>query len=66
MIKTDDDGSEIWNRNYGGNDEDKGYSVQQTLDGGYIIAGMTKSFGNGNSDIWLIKTGPLGNTNFPE
>jgi hypothetical protein len=51
-----------WERNYGGPGEDEGYSVQQTTDGGYIVAGFTNSFGNGNHDIYLIKTNAFGDT----
>ena len=44
-----------WQNNYGGNGSDIGNSVQQTADGGYIVAGTTTSFGNG-SQVYLVKT----------
>jgi hypothetical protein len=47
-------------RNYGGDGFDRGHSVQQTFEGGYVIAGYTSSFGAGDHDIYLVKTDSLG------
>jgi len=45
-----------WEVTLGGSNSDIGLSVQQTTDGGYIITGMTYSFGNGTPDVYLLKT----------
>ena len=46
----------VWSETFGGADDDYAWSVQQTSDGGYILAGETYSNGSGGSDAWLIKT----------
>lgn len=51
----------VWQETFGGNGGDFGDSVQQTSDGGYIIAGFTDSWGAGNGDVYLIKTDVEGN-----
>jgi len=56
LIKTDGNGDSLWTKTFGGSDEEKGNSIQQTTDGGYIICGETESFGNGDEDVYLIKT----------
>ncbi|HTW92650.1 MAG TPA: FlgD immunoglobulin-like domain containing protein [bacterium] len=65
LIKTNAQGDTLWTRTYGGTGDDEGYSVQQTSDGGYIIAGYTNTFGPGAPDyanVYLIKTDAHGDT----
>jgi len=61
LIKTDATGSKEWERTFGGSEDDWGYSVQQTSDGGYVLFGGTWSCGTGDGDFWLIKTDAQGN-----
>lgn len=61
LIKTDADGKEIWSRTFGGSGYDRGYSLEKTADGGFILLGETQSYGAGSADFWLIKTDSEGN-----
>jgi hypothetical protein len=55
ILKLSSEGDIEWQRTYGGSDYDNAQSIQQTTDGGYIVAGGTSSFGAGNGDIWILK-----------
>lgn len=62
LIKTDEDGNVVWSRTYGGNKDDTSYARNcfQTSDG-YIMVGVTSSFGSGKNDVWVVKTDNSGN-----
>lgn len=61
VVKTDKYGVVQWQKSYGGSEEDEASSIQQTSDGGYIIAGFTASSNgdvtlmHGYTDIWAVK-----------
>jgi hypothetical protein len=67
VVKLDELGNIIWQRFLGGTYQDEAYSIQQTTDGGYIVAGYTNSLdgdvSNNNefSSFWIIKLDPTGN-----
>ncbi len=61
LFKLDGSGNIQWAKTFGGSDYDWAYSVQQTTDGGYIVAGYTRSFGAGYSDFLLLKLDGSGN-----
>ncbi len=60
VLKLRPDGTPEWQKTYGGNGWDEADSIQQTGDGGYILAGMTESFGAGGGDFWVLKLMPDG------
>ena len=55
VVKLDSNGNGEWSRNFGGTDWDEFYSVQETSDGGYILAGFERSWGDGSLDGWVVK-----------
>ncbi|UCH62720.1 MAG: hypothetical protein JSU77_13180 [Fidelibacterota bacterium] len=64
LIKTDSAGTAQWRLMFGGKGYEEGHFVQTTSDGGYIVVGSTTSSGAGESDVWLIKLGPDGRTDW--
>ncbi|MBI4685607.1 MAG: choice-of-anchor D domain-containing protein [Nitrospirae bacterium] len=61
VLKLDANGNVQWQKTYGGSNLDFAESIQQTVDGGYIVVGETYSFGAGSFDIWLLKLDANGN-----
>jgi len=53
-------GQSVFFRTYGGLSNDLARAVQQTSDGGFIVAGETYSFGEGSRDVFLFKTDTAG------
>lgn len=56
LVRTDSSGNMLWQETYGGASNDRGYSLSETSDGGFILGGWTFSFGPGMADMWLLKT----------
>jgi uncharacterized delta-60 repeat protein len=61
VLKLSANGDIIWQKTYGGTADDEAYAIQQTADGGYVVAGATSSAGAGNKDIWVLKLDADGN-----
>jgi len=61
VVKLDANGNLQWTKTIGGKDEDVGTSLIQTSDSGYAIAGVTKSFGAGKADVYVVKLDANGN-----
>jgi len=61
LVETDSSGNKLWDKTYGGTNDDKASALIQTSEGGYALAGYTNSFGAGDYDFWLVKTDSYGN-----
>jgi hypothetical protein len=55
IMKLDSTGNRVWQRYYGGVNNDVATSIQETSDGGFIVGGHTNSFGAGDYDVWVLK-----------
>ena len=61
LLKTDSLGNMDWEKTFSSEKDERGISVKQTNDGGYILTGYTSSLGAGDNDLYLVKTDNLGN-----
>ncbi|MDY8135099.1 fibronectin type III domain-containing protein [Aquimarina sp. 2201CG5-10] len=60
ILKIDSLGNLLWETNLGGSQRDIAFSVDQTTDLGYIVAGYTETSEN-KRDVWIAKLSPEGN-----
>ncbi len=66
VVKTDSAGNLIWQKSFGGTDNEVIYSINKTSDGGYICGGASLSNNgdvigsHGNGDVWLVKINDIG------
>ena len=58
LLRIDENGDTLWSATFGGSGWEECHSVCPTSDGGYILAGLTNSFGSGDHDVYLVKTMP--------
>lgn len=64
IVKIDMSGAKQWDASFGGNGDDKLSSIEQTSDGGYLLAGFSNSGISGDKsqpivgkdDYWIVKT----------
>lgn len=64
LIRLNSSGEIVWQKTYGGANEENGMGLTATDDGGYLICGMTRSFGGGTPDqkvTYVVKTDASGN-----
>jgi hypothetical protein len=61
VVKLDSSGNVIWTKTIGGSLTDVAWSIIQSSDGGYVVAGYTASFGSGSRDIYVVKLDSSGN-----
>lgn len=62
MIRINPWGDTLWTKQYGGIDGESAEGVRETPDGGFIVAGLTNSYGAGSSDFYVLRTDSNGDT----
>jgi hypothetical protein len=60
LLRLNEFGDTLWSRSYGGSAADYGYDIQVTQDNGFIITGLTQSYGYGGGDVYLLKVDSTG------
>ena len=66
LLKINSAGGALWSKTYGGTEAEYGYDIQETDDGGFVMVGSTQSYGEGNSDIYLVRVDSVGEILFSQ
>ncbi len=61
VLKLDASGNTVWDKTFGQINTEVAHSIVQTSDGGFAVAGYTRSKGRGGQDFWVLKLNALGN-----
>jgi hypothetical protein len=62
IVKTDASGNVMWQKNYGGSNDESANAIIRDRNNNYIIVGETKSYGAGDDDVWVLKIDEAGDT----
>jgi len=64
LLKFAGNGELMWQKTYGGSGRERGYSIQQTSDEGFIVAGSSQSLVGGDTDLLVLKLGSDGSVDW--
>ncbi len=56
LLRTDSNGNHLWNQTFGGANNDEAWGMAPCVDGGFVLVGITESYGAGDSDIYVVRT----------
>jgi len=62
LVRTNNVGVPLWEKTYGGSDWERAHDMVQLADSGFVLVGETYSFGNGNMDVYMVRTDKNGDT----
>ena len=55
LLRLDGSGTLLWHSIFGGTSSDEGHSVEFTASGGFALCGVTRSFGFGAPDVYVVE-----------
>lgn len=60
LFRTDQNGTLLWNQAYGGSGDYFSQGLVECTDGGFAFSGAKREYGDGEFNIWLVRTDPFG------